>query len=123
MSILIFEIVFFFGLGAMIYLIARALPRIGDDLSPASPSTPVDRLLGKIPVEKLDEVSSRVLEKVLRRTRLAILRLDNFLGKSLESVKRSNGNGGMNGNGKTTLFITKKEKNEEVATSASSSSE
>lgn len=112
MLTLIFETLFFLGLGTMIYLVARALPRIGDDVASAPVANPLDRFLAKIPTERWDEISGRVLEKFLRRTRLVILRLDNFLGKSLERVKRVNGNGIAKGGGKPTLFSVKEENKE-----------
>ncbi|MBI4159630.1 hypothetical protein HY504_00485 [Candidatus Wolfebacteria bacterium] len=117
----IFEIGFFLGLGTMIYLVARAVPRVGDDLlADEHHSGLIDRLIARIPMEKLDEMSSRFLLKMLRRTRLVILRLDNLIGKSLEKVKRSNNNsstslrasGNGNGNGKATLFTNREEKEE-----------
>ena len=120
MYTIVFEVLFFAGISTMIYLVARALPRIGDDLSPLPTSNAMDRLLNKIPTERLDELSGKVLEKTLRRVRLSLLRLDNFLGHSLERVKRSNGNGAMHSNGKSTLFATKEEKEETVVETSDS---
>lgn len=91
---LILQLVVFLSLGAMIYLISRALPRINDvEVEIKTPLARFDSFLAKLPLEKLDAVFGSFLEKALRRVRVGVLRLDNWLNSKLNQVKATNGNG------------------------------
>ena len=90
------------GLGTMIYLVARALPRIGDELQETP--TKIDRLFASIPLHKADAFLNNFLEKFLRKTKLFLMKLDNYVGGYLDQIKKINGNGKKNGEEKPTLF-------------------
>jgi len=81
------------GLGGIVYLIARGIPRIDDTLR-EEPKNKIDHKIdhwfSKIPIEKFDVALSNFLEKFLRRTRIGLLRMDNFLVKHLNKVKTTN---------------------------------
>ena len=90
---LILQLAVFLSLGAMIYLVARALPRVSDVETEAStPLARFDSFLTKLPLEKLDAIFGGFLEKVLRRLRVVVLRLDNWLNSKINQVKENNGN-------------------------------
>jgi hypothetical protein len=81
------------GFGGIVYLIARGVPRIDDTLR-EEPKNKIDHKIdhwfSKIPIEKFDVALSNFLEKFLRRLRIGLLRMDNFLVKHLNKVKTVN---------------------------------
>lgn len=94
---LILQLAVFLSLGAMIYLVSRALPRINDiEVEAKTPLARFDSFLAKLPLEKLDVIFGSFLEKFLRRFRVGVLRLDNWLNYKINQVKAAN----VNGNGK-----------------------
>lgn len=81
------------GFGGIVYLIARGVPRIDDTLREESKNKidhKIDHWFSKIPIEKFDVALSNFLEKFLRRIRIGLLRMDNFLVKHLNRVKTTN---------------------------------
>jgi len=74
------------GFGGMVYMIARGTPRIDDRLEEKEKSK-LDRWFSKIPIEKIDITLSNFLEKFLRRLRVYLLRMDNFLAGRLNKIK------------------------------------
>lgn len=110
---LILQLAVFLSLGAMIYLISRALPRINDvEVEIKTPLARFDSFLAKLPLEKLDAVFGSFLEKALRRIRVGVLRLDNWLNSKLNQVKAANGNG-KNGFSNGQHALLQEEKSEE----------
>ena len=77
------------SLGAVIYLIARVVPRVTEIEAPTKEPGFFDKLLKKISLEKVDAVLSGLLEKLLRKFKVVILRLDNLVSKHLHRVKSS----------------------------------
>ncbi len=81
------QILMMLSLGAVIYLIARATPRISDEeLKTESGVLRENRLM--LFLEKIDVRLKIVLEKLLRRTRVWILKLDNFIVRKLRRFKK-----------------------------------
>lgn len=92
------------GLGAMIYLVARAAPRVSEETVKNEIGKEGSRLFSHQKIEKLDVFLSNFLEKTLRKFKLILMKLDNFTNNYLDKVK-----GGKSGNGqkdeeKPTLF-------------------
>ena len=90
------------GLGAMIYMVAKASPRVSEETVKKEGKRRV--LLNHETIEKIDSLLSVFLEKGLRRFKLFLLKLDNFANSCLDKVR-----GGKSGNGrkdeeKPTLF-------------------
>lgn len=87
----------FISLGVIIYLAARALPRVdGEDIhSPATPSL-FDAVFSSTMLERADTFVNVILEKVLRRLKIIVMKADNFVSESLGKIKSKN----QNGNGK-----------------------
>ena len=67
------------SLAAILYLMAKAIPRISDE--PENNPTNQSRVMAY--VEKLDEFVRAFLERILRQVRVWILKLDNFISKKL----------------------------------------
>src|SRR3990167_4883104 len=94
----------FLSLGVMLYLFARAIPRVGERVVPSSSSQYLDKLVKRIPLEKIDNFLSGVTEKVLRKSKIVVLKIDNVVSKNLKKFK-STGNGKEN---KPDIFDLKK---------------
>ncbi len=95
------------SLGTIIYLMARAVPRVGDELS--KPAGKFDRWLNSLRLEKFDIILNNFLEKALRNAKLILMKLDNFVNEYLDKIKQSklNGNGKKGKEEKPTLFDEK----------------
>lgn len=86
----ILQTVIVLALGAMIYLVARALPRLPEEPRAGSAERAPDfleRLIGRLPLKKLDAATGSFLEKFLRRLRLFVLKFDNWIHQSITKVK------------------------------------
>ena len=87
----ILQIALFASLGIVVYLFARGVARAGETASVTHRVGFFDRLLSRLPLEKVDEALNVFSEKFLRRTRVFILRADNWVNSMLSKVKRQNG--------------------------------
>ncbi|MDI6734162.1 MAG: hypothetical protein QMD50_01565 [Patescibacteria group bacterium] len=116
----ILQIIIMFSLGAIAYILARAMPRVNDLEAPPPSALKTHWFMGYL--EKADEWLLTFLEKLLRRFRVFILRLDNNLTKKLHRFKKDaakenvfaseqvkeNGNGNGNGNSEGASSILEK---------------
>lgn len=83
----IFQTAMVVGAGAVVYLLARTLPRIGNvEVGPGEEGAVPHWLMER--VEKIDEELTFLFEKLIRRVRLALSKLDNVLGDRLKRFKR-----------------------------------
>ena len=87
MAHFILQTLIMLALGVIIYLMAVALPRVSDEETNAPGKT--SRTM--IYIEKADEFFQGFWEKTLRRIRVWLLRLDNFITKKLNRFKREAG--------------------------------
>lgn len=73
------------SLAVVLFLVARTLPKIDDsDVSASRANTP----LMLIYLEKADERIRSGTEKFLRRFRVSILKLDNFVSRKIDNYKK-----------------------------------
>ena len=87
----ILQTIFLLSFGTLIYLVARAVPRVTETAEPeVRREDYFERLIKKLPIEKADAVTSMLLEKLLRKVKVTILKLDNFLTKHLKNLKPDN---------------------------------
>ncbi len=98
----ILEIALMLGLGTMIYMVGRAVPRIGDDIEQTP--TKMDKLFASIPLYKADVFLNNFLERFLRKTKLVLMKLDNYASGYLDQIRKINGNGKKNGEERPSLF-------------------
>ncbi len=70
---------------ALMYLVARALPRIVDsrEVEPIGQSHWILHY-----IEKIDDWAKEVAEKTLRKLKVNILKLDNSVSKKLKNLKK-----------------------------------
>ena len=100
------------SVGLILYLLARALPRVDDADLEAKPKQGLPHWVHEY-LERLDVWILGVVEKFLRRTRLGILKIDNTLAEKMRRFRKEpakepgfptveppkNGNGNGNGHG------------------------
>ncbi len=72
------------SLGAILYLAARSLPRVGEE-PPANPGLLERWAASEVP-EKIDAAFNNFLMKSLRKIKLVLLRIDNYLTKHIKKV-------------------------------------
>lgn len=96
--------VFYLALGVMLYLIVRALPRVEEETSELKPGAWTKLIASDIP-GKIDSAFIGFSAKFLRRFKVVVLKLDNwltkFLEKTKEPAKKSISFAELNGNGKS----------------------
>lgn len=81
----IFTDILMLSLGAVLYLMVRALPRIVED--PSEKKNFLDRWAHSDAPEKMDAVLNSFLFKFLRKVKVLVLKLDNALSRGLRKVK------------------------------------
>lgn len=83
------NIIMLVSLAVMIYLLARALPRVSDaDHNTVTHTSAFDKLMDRLPMERLDTALSSFLEKFLRKLKLIVLKIDNVINNYLAQIKR-----------------------------------
>jgi hypothetical protein len=80
----IFTTILMLCLGTVLYLTARALPRIAEE--PAAERGILERWARSEMPEKIDAAFNNFLLKFLRKFKIAVLRLDNTLSKHLRAI-------------------------------------
>ncbi len=84
----IFETIIFLGIGVIILILARALPRIADETAPrVSQKNKLIRVIQDIPLDKVDDLIKLVIHKTLRKTKIIINKADNFVTEKMRAVR------------------------------------
>ncbi len=110
MRLFILQIVLVLSLGTMIYLIARAVPRVSDEVTGGAIKrrTKFDHLFSFLWIEKIDPLLNNFLEKFLRKMKLVLMKLDNITNNYLNKVKKyKSDSNGKNGEEKQNVFDDK----------------
>ncbi len=95
----ILQIFIMVSLGTVIFLVARVLPRISETAPVSAPRAKAN-LLSSFPFEKIDVAVNAFLEKMLRKIKLILMKLDNTVSKLLKKFKKD-GDSGNSENGLT----------------------
>lgn len=107
----------FVSLGAIIYLFARAIPRVNDSGEenigkPSGLRSYFDRLGSRLPLSKIDAILNSFFEKFLRKSKVIVMKVDNLLNMYINKVRKVNGNGkGSNGSKNGTNFAASDSQN------------
>lgn len=74
--------------GVIIYLLARALPRL-EDTAPAPDVAPnaFERFMRRIPLSKIDAALSGFFEKWLRKMRVMVLKAENLVSAGIRRMQ------------------------------------
>ena len=81
------------SLAIIIYLMARALPRIEEGGPRVTAYDYLEGWVKKLPLAKIDNSLNIYVEKTLRKTRVVVMRFDNFLHNHLNNKKNGDQNG------------------------------
>ena len=85
----ILQIILIGSAGLIVYLFARALPRVTDEAT-APPSKlwlRVEDYFRKLPLQKIDAALSGVIEKFLRKARVVVMKLENAVNAGIHKVR------------------------------------
>lgn len=93
----ILQIFILVSLGTIIFLVARTLPRITETETANIENKKRISWLSNFPLEKIDALINSFLEKTLRRIKLILMKLDNFVSRQLNKFKKDNNGGSGNG--------------------------
>ncbi|KKU14780.1 hypothetical protein A3A20_00840 [Candidatus Wolfebacteria bacterium RIFCSPLOWO2_01_FULL_45_19] len=86
----ILQLIIFASLGAIIYVIARALPRVeGEDINSNKRLSLLDSVFSSKTLDKADVFVKVILEKILRRMKIIVMRADNFVSENLGKIKEN----------------------------------
>lgn len=88
----ILQILVFISLGLIVYLLAKAAPRVGNE-PPSQQANPFDKLMARVPMARIDENINSFLSKFLRKFKVVIMKVDNFINHRLGKLTKKNGNG------------------------------
>ncbi len=105
------------SLGIMVYLFARGVSRVSDSIEEDAQKSKFDKLIDFLPLEKIDLVINEYFEKILRKIKLILMKLDNVVSNRLDKIKKTNGNNKSNGEKKPSLFsedLTSEDKNDSI---------
>lgn len=106
----ILQTIIMLSLTVMIYLVARAVPRVSEAATPANKKDYVGKFFKKIPFDKIDTFLNSLTAKFLRKSKIIVLKLDNLISGSLNKIKTTNGNG--KENSKPTFFSNEQKKSD-----------
>lgn len=92
MSFFILEIVFFISIGVIVFLFVSKLPYVGDVVRPETGGTSSRKgLFHSEWIAVVDRKFIDLLSKWLRKMKLIVMRLDNYVTKHIEIVKHKQG--------------------------------
>ena len=83
------QLFFVASMAFIIYLMARALPRVEEIDNQPSAFNYIEGWLKKLPVDKIDKNLNKNMEKTLRKFRVVILKMDNFIHQHLNKKNHS----------------------------------
>ncbi|MBI2011041.1 MAG: hypothetical protein HYS89_02330 [Candidatus Colwellbacteria bacterium] len=78
---LFLELALVISLGAIVYLMAIAVPRVGEE---EAKSAKKNGRSTNLPLEDFDLLLKNLRDKLLRRTKIVIMKIDNFLSRKLK---------------------------------------
>ncbi len=86
---LVLQLLIFSSLGAIIFIFARAVPRVTEGEGATHPVGFWDNLLRHLPLSKIDGTLNSFFEKFLRRSKVVLSRLDNLVTSYLNRVRKT----------------------------------
>ncbi|MHB9019523.1 MAG: hypothetical protein ACYC3G_01425 [Minisyncoccota bacterium] len=76
------------SLATIIYLVAKTIPRIDENaVLNRSNRSFLEKFFSKLPLEKIDLMFDNLLEKILRKFKIAVMKIDNTLTRKLSDFK------------------------------------
>lgn len=88
---LILNLSLMIAFGAIVYVMALGIPRVGEiGVKPSRLRGWID----KLPLHHLDEAIRQSKDKILRRVKIIVMKVDNFISSHLNKDKNGSGLGG-----------------------------
>lgn len=81
---LILQIIFMLSLGALVYIAALAIPRVNE---PILKTNRIREWVKSIPFHHLDEAIATYKDKFLRKAKIVVMKVENFINKNLNKDK------------------------------------
>ena len=76
------------SLAVIIYLIAKTIPRIDENIVSGQPRKLfLENFFSKLPLEKIDLMLDNLLEKILRKFKIVVMKIDNTLTRKLGNFR------------------------------------
>jgi hypothetical protein len=86
----ILQTILFISLALIIYLFARALPRVDDSGKVIHSKSIFDRILSRLPLREIDTRINTSFEKFLRKMKIVVMKSDNLINIRLDKIKKIN---------------------------------
>lgn len=77
------------SLTVIVYIMARALPRVNVQEEPPTMYDYLDQWADRLPLHHVDERINSFLFKMLKRMRVVVMKMDNHLARYLDRVKKN----------------------------------
>lgn len=75
-------------MAVVVYMLAKALPRVSDDEEVRRGPNFFDRLMAKLPLSTIDARLNTSLAKLLRKFRVVVMKVDNFINDRLGKLNK-----------------------------------
>ncbi len=83
------QIILIISLSVIIYLFARALPRLTEVAD--KKANVLDRVIGKLPLEKMDSAFASFSERFLRKAKILVMKADHLINGYINKIKMHEG--------------------------------
>ncbi len=83
------QISLFASLGVIVYMLARTMPRVSDGEEMSHNTSAFDRFLRHLPLSKIDSRLNELFEKTLRKLKVLVMRIDNFINTHLSKLRKN----------------------------------
>lgn len=84
------QLIMMMSLGAIIYIFASAVPRIEDEEEISQRHGFWEKLVKKIPLDRIDNYFNLFLQKIFRRIKVFLMKMDNLVTSRLDQFKNGN---------------------------------
>ena len=82
---------FLVAVSAVLYLVVRTLPRLGEEVVAIRQPSLIERLIISDIPHRFDMLVNAVMEKSFRRLKVVLLRFDNYLTAKIKKINTHNG--------------------------------
>jgi len=83
------QTILFASLSVIVYLFARAIPRVDEVSEPGYTGGRFDKLLARLPLREIDARVHKFFQKALRRVKVIIMKSDNIVDEKLKQLGRT----------------------------------
>lgn len=88
------QLIMMLSLGTIVYIFASAVPRIEDEGEISRQHGFWEKLVKKIPLDRIDNYFNLFLQKIFRRIKIFLMKTDNLVTGQLDRFKNGSGQNG-----------------------------